>query len=243
MQKMTKEAILDLPLESFGIRLLSLWINRPEKWSARRLGSESEETKSKPKTVRELIRRYPYRFSSRHGSSYQTGLGSEPISELKKKLIELGLTPDDWPALVPNHKNLVDYLSMESIEALPLLEVFTLKNHHGSLYGLSRYLNCKEEEVRSITIRDFLKVNPYHLSDEVNGISGVDFFKDHKRFLFVLNQKLRERGFTRKDGAFFMWNPVAHAHKKACAILAKHKLSKQQVRRFAEIVVAERWVI
>lgn len=177
MQKMTKEAILDLPLESFGIRLLSLWINRPEKWSARRLGSESEETKSKPKTVRELIRRYPYRFSSRHGSSYQTGLGSEPISELKKKLIELGLTPDDWPALVPNHKNLVDYLSMESIEALPLLEVFTLKNHHGSLYGLSRYLNCKEEEVRSITIRDFLKVNPYHLSDEVNGISGWIFSK------------------------------------------------------------------
>lgn len=262
MKRMSKSAILEMPLVSFNIRPLTLWVTRPEREMEKQLKAtckcssdpavvESElaitrvkcmeEVNSQPKTVGDLIKKYKYRFVGRlrfPGMNwYRVRIGNKPINELKKKLIELGLTPDDWPALVPNHAYLIDHLSKGSIKNLPISEVLDKPTFE----TIAGYLDCQYEERHTKTVGDLIQINPLSINEDCR--SQKRFFKRHERFFFALRQKLHRKGFSTRDGAFFKWNPVPNTYKKVCEILRAHKLPKDDVRRFANIVIAERWVM
>lgn len=116
---MQKNQIFALELKSFGIRPLTLWVNREERTN------QDPTNNPTPKTVGDLVLKYHYRFFSRRsvpGTSFW-GLGKKPFFKLKERLEDLGLTPDDWPALVP-HKELLKHLSKQAIMNMPAQEVW-----------------------------------------------------------------------------------------------------------------------
>lgn len=261
MKKKENYELLCTKLSSFGIKPLTNWVARKEReWhrdKARHLeeitGKSTEEMEKairrradeQIQTVSCLIRNYPYRFTDKwyeDNRRHRVGLGSEPIAQLKRKLTSLGLTPDDWPALAP-HDQLLGHLSKPAIMNVPLVEIF-LDGHYRRNY-MRTYLDCTDEEVEKKTIGDFIKVNPLALQCELGseGYNRWSFFREHKRMFIALRQQLVKKGFSARDGTFFLWDPEKPSLDKARAVLKKHKLTPSQLRRFAKIVVAERWVI
>jgi hypothetical protein len=232
----TKKSILMMPLESFGIKPLTNWVKRGQ----RRL-SESEKPDGiplQPQTVAELIHKYPYRFPPMkmkwgYHNVRNIGLGMESITELKQKILALGLTPDDWPALV-RHDEFLTYLSKATIMKLPVMEVII-----GRYLRLQVYMNCTEEEFHTKSFKDFLRIDP--LATESfrygNDICSI------KRQLVAIRQKLVAKGFTTRDGAFFKWNPEQSSLAKALEKVQKYDLPHESYMQFARIAVAERWVI
>ena len=262
-KKISKGAILEIPLINFNIRPINLWVNRPgRRYSedlikrTRELTGEAlleatrqvdddhrERMQKQPMTVGQLIKRYKYRFpGSKHAPHGRlVSLGDEPASELKEKLIELGLTPDDWQALAP-HDELLAHLSKPVIIDVPVKEIFTDRSNTSN--ECHQYLQCTKEEVVAKTIRDLIQINPVVVLTENDSYdSRRRFFTEHKRLFVALRQQLIKKGFGVKDGQFFAWNPEDVSLVKAREVLKKHKLSPSEVRKFAKIVVAERWVI
>ena len=266
MKKVNKSAILAMQLTDFGIKPLSNWLTRQERGTLRQMrecearlrkyGAEQGENYRKNiqedidhmkaslvtiraeqlHTVGDLIKRYPYRFNTvvmRRGY----GLGNVPITEFKNKLRDLGLTPNDWPALV-DHDQLLENLSKKVILTLPIQEVLVTSG--GYYHKLHGYLNCSEEELSKKTVKDFISINPF---DVVEGTPGTEFFEHRKQQFVAIWQKLKAKGFTRRDGAFFKWNPEKQSLSKAMKVLEKYKLTSALRERFAKIVVAERWII
>jgi hypothetical protein len=260
-RKMTKSKILALPLESFDIRALTLWVTRPQRELEKnldfhvRLPGESNDQKAKaraaffegvalaqPKTVQQLMTAYPYRLVEGEVKGCgDNSLGKAPIAELKNRLIELGLTPSDWPALAP-HNDLVGYLPKEALLKLPVT-VIQPSLGNGDDY-LHSYLGCSEEQVKSKTIRDLLQIDPTTIVKPVNRFDSAGrFFLKHTRYFVFLRQELVKKGFGKKDGDFFKWNPVRDSMNKAKKVLQKHGLTPRQLALFARIAVIERWVI
>jgi len=255
MKNIKKGAILATKLSSFSIKPLTNWVARQERHRQMEMVRIREgvaeksveemkqafrvQTDKQIQTVGCLIRNYPYRFRSnwlQDGQRHHVGLGCEPIVQLKKKLTDLGLTPDDWPALV-EHDELLEHLSKATILKLPLLEVL----HTGNGFGrrIESYLGCDKEELPLKTVRDFLAINPL----EVKGCDGAEFFRRRRRQLIAMRQKLVSKGCGPRDGAFFKWNPEKKSLEKALNLLGKYRLDDVFRRRVAEILVAERMVI
>ena len=259
MKKVSKAVILAMPLSDFGIKPLTNWVKRrseqlqhelqywEEKCKNPSPGDEREKPqerlekckkKSNVQTVGDLIRVYPYRFVMKwyqNDHLQLVGLGSESIAQLKKKLVDLGLTPDDWPALV-KHGELLKYLSKNTILKLPFLEVFYMM---GGGYGRSveYYFGCKREELPSKTVADFIAINPMKLDAD-----ATFFLKRRKCSFIAIRQKLAAKGFTTRDGAFMKWDPDKNSFEKAMKVLGKHNLNEAESKLFAKIIVAERWV-
>lgn len=257
MKKVNKSKILKMKLSSFGIKPLTNWVTREERRMEsslefiRRLnkGLPEEEIEKtlqlqrdgyqkriaeQPMTVGDLVRKFHYRFNP--NSMKGRGLGIEPIEMLKVKLLDLGLTENDWPALLA-HDQLLTYLSKRKIKELPLIEVFTHINfEYGPIYA---YLGCGLKEAREKTIHDFLAINPLDVKDN----EGLRFLTSHTAQLVALRQKLVTKGFTTRDGAFFKWDPEQKSLAKALERLRKYDLPAEAQLQFARIVVAERWVI
>ena len=103
-----------------------------------------KEIDAQPKTVGELIATNMYRFEDGAVKGYDAKLaksyvdrfeawnllsyggakiGKKSIAEIKQKLIDLGLTPDDWPALVP-HDQILARLSKQGILGVQAQEIF-----------------------------------------------------------------------------------------------------------------------
>ena len=262
---MSKEKILALPLVDLCIKPLTLWVKRPERRLAERLRNARGRTCTKPvtpdikvelsacekavdeqpKTVGDLVKKYQYRFVFKwNNGQYRLGLGSKPITELKNKLSELGLTPDDWPALV-HHDTLLDHLSKPSILEVPFAEVMPLgRCTEGYLLN---YLDCSREAFPSKTIHDFIQIDLLGFEKNKDGSypydSGGNLLQRHKRWFVAFHQSLVLKGFGIKDGAFFKWNPKADSLKKAEEALKDCGLSSSNLKLFAKIAVDKRWVI
>lgn len=258
MKKVSKEVILAMPLSDFGIKPLTNWMKRRSKqlrleleyWEERcknpspkdEHGKSQEclercKRKSDVQTVGDLIRVYPYRFVMKWRENYHlhlVGLGSEPIAQLKKKLVDLGLTSDDWPALV-KHDELLKHLSKNTILKLPFLEVYYMDEGYDR--SVQYYFGCNQDELPSKTVADFIAINPMELDADV-----MPFLKRRKYRLIAIRQQLAAKGFTTRDGAFMKWDPDKNSLEKAMKILKKYKLHEADRRLFAEIIVAERWV-
>lgn len=262
MKKITaaqKAKVLKIELISFGIKPLTNWVKREMARLERdqkenltvseemaqlhevRNGSNQGKAATQPQTVGDLIRAYPYRFVSKWrlgNSRFLVGLGKGPIAELKRKLTELGLTPDDWPALV-DHNELLEKLSKKVIVGIPIQEVFVTSG--GYSHQLHQYLGCKEEELGTKTVKDFISIDPFQLQDDVY---RTRFFERRKRQFIALRQKLVAKGFTTRDGAFFKWNPEKQSLVKAKKVLEKYFMEfDDDMDKFARILVAERLVV
>lgn len=263
MKKMQESAILALPLTSFNIPALINWVTRPErkmeeslrnarknfsgeileKELAERETSHQKTVDAQPRTVGDLIKTYPYRYvhARTHTDYGVNGLGKESIAKFKQSLVRLGLTPDDWPALVP-HDEILTHLSKSVILTLPATEIFpTLEEYERQ--GFTRCVGWTDEEAGTKTVHDLIQFNPLNIPDNSPGINAQRFFESRKRFFIALRQELVKKGFSSRDGKFFNWNPIAPAFKKAQKVLRKHDLTPSELRKFAKIVVAERWVI
>ncbi len=263
MKKMHKSAILALPLVSFNIPALTNWVTRPErkmkeslknarehfsgeileKELAERKASHQKTVDAQPRTVGELIKAYTYRYvhARTHTDYGVNGLGKESIAKLKQKLVELGLTPDDWPALVP-HDEILVHLSKTAILMVPAKEIFpTLEEYERQ--GYTRCVGWTDEEAGTKTVRDLIQFDPLNISEEAPNINPRRWFESRKRFFIALRQQLVKKGFSSKDGKFFNWNPTIPALKKAQAMLRKHDLTPSEVRKFAKVLVAERLIV
>lgn len=256
MKKNQKVTILAIDLTSFGIKPLNNWIRREEK---KRL-SEIEMVKDKimedqhvswknrleeltvkeVRTVGGLIRAYPYRFTHKwriNRYKHLLGLGRPYVAQLKVKLVGLGLTPDDWPALA-EHYELLEKLSKKVILQLPLTEVFAGNTFDGQ--HLAAYLRCLLGELHMKTVKDFIIIDP---NEPAINPYASRFVWSHHRILVALRQKLATKGFTARDGAFLKWNPDVDSTAKAMKRLEKYKLTPAVRKTIAKIAVAERWVV
>ena len=260
-KEMSRPEILGLLLISFRIRPITLWVTRPLKRyvaslkrrtkglegdlrqeEAKKVHDEHrEEITDQPMTVGQLIRKYPYRFPGSKHSGKRVSLGDAPVAKLKRKLLEMGLTPDDWPALVP-HDEILKHLSKRHIVTLPVREVFVSPSRYRN--SIDRYLGCNQDEVATKTIGDLIKIDPLNPPNVVDSSydNGMTYFRSHKRKFIALRQVLIAKGFTPRDGALFKWNPTIPALTKARKILRYYNLSPSESRKFAKIGVAERWV-
>jgi hypothetical protein len=256
--KKSKEVIFQMNLGEFGIPQLTIWVNQPrvryvenfKRWTIdadgnKLVGSERlkavrkaksvlrKDLKCQPVTVGQLVKKYPYHFPDR-GRSGMVKLGIKSVKKLKSKLIELGLTPDDWPALVPYREFLV-HLSKSAIPQIPIGKIIA------DLDLAEHYFGCKKEDVAFKTVRDFIKLSPSDISDWHS--RQAVFFKRHKRRFITIRQLLINKGFGLEDGNFFSWNPEFDSMDKAVEILRKYELSRSDLERFARIAVSERWVV
>ncbi len=260
-KEMSRTVILDLPLITFGIRPISIWVHRPQKQLNARLmkrtkGLEGdllhlevkkiedehrEEVTNQPMTVGQLIRKYPYRFPGSKHSGKLVSLGDAPATELKRRLREMGLTPDDWPALVP-HDKILEHLSKDRIVTVPVREVFVSSWQYPD--SINRYLGCTREEVATKTIGDLIKIDPLNAPnvEDSSYDNRETYFRKHKRKFIALRQLLVKKGFRPRDGALLKWNPTTPALRKAFKILRGYELSYSEALKFAKIAVAERWV-
>jgi len=237
LSKLSKQEILDLPLTSFGIRPLTLWVERPSKLADRLRakiirrsqdsGSDKDVAvellqselldiqkmvKAHPNTVERLRVAHPYRLDIKLGN-YRNGLGKRPIAELKAKLLDMGLTADDWSALVPRNE-LLKHLSKKAIKQVPITQLFPLDDWgHG--YYLKDYLDCSHEQLAERCLGDFLKVNPLAFNKAHSNRDAFEFLRRHKQKLTHIWQQLKSKGFTSRDGAFFKWNPSEKSFHKA----------------------------
>ncbi len=254
--KTEKHELLCMELSSFGIKPLTNWVARQEMEWHRDAAGIREKMVGKPieemenairaqsdkqiQTVSCLIRNYPYRFQHKwyvNHNRFLLGLGRKPIAELKNKLVNLGLTPDDWPALV-DHDELLEKLSKKTILTLPFLEVFHQGNASGCI--IKDYFGCEEEDqMNSKTVKDFISIDPLAQKEDI-----VRSFIERREQQFVaIRQKLVAKGFTTRDGVFFEWNPEKKSLAKAMERLEKYLLSTKDRERFARILVAERLVV
>jgi len=261
--KMPKSAIFALLLTSFNIPTLTNWVTRADRDKERlfqryhryrdREKTEAElreqferEIASQPKTIGQLIEAYKYRFEDGNVNGYcSNAVGKKTIIELKQKLVELGLTPDDWPALVP-HDQILARLSKQGILTVLVREIFpTLEEHERKAYSIC--VGWTEEEGKTKTVRDLIQFDPSNLPDEQNELTSYvnrsRFFFERKRFFVRLRHELVKKGFSVKDGKFFAWDPNPSSLDLVMQVLKKHKLSPSEIRKFAKIVVAERWII
>jgi hypothetical protein len=238
MKKKTisRDKILSMHLLDFNIRPVDLWTYR----QGDALGI---------RTIRDLVKRYPYVFQ---GGLLGGRLGEKPIEQLKKKLLDLGLTPNDWPALV-SRNDFLDVLSKEMIKNIPITEVFAERNHLKH-HTFASYFGCKEngrgwedveKEVAKKTVADLLQIDPTALSHEHGGYMGSaqNFFNVYKDKFVRIHQKLTKKGFGISDGPFFNWNPESEALNRTIVILNNYNLRADELNKFSKIVVAERWVI
>jgi hypothetical protein len=238
-----------------------MWVHRPQKQLNERLRKRTkglqgdllhlevkkvedehrEEVTNQPMTVGQLIRKYPYRFPGSKHSGKLVSLGDAPATELKRRLREMGLTPDDWPALV-QHDEILEHLSKTHIVTLPVREVFVSPSRYRD--SIDRYLGCTQDEVATKTIGDLIKIDPLNPPNVVDSSydNGMTYFRSHKRKFIALRQVLIAKGFTPRDGALLKWNPTIPALTKARKILRYYNLSPSESRKFAKIAVAERWV-
>ena len=225
-----------------------------------------KEIDAQPKTVGELIITNMYRFEDGAVKGYDAKLaksyidrfeawrllsyggakiGKKSIAEIKQKLTDLGLTPDDWPALVP-HDQILACLSKSGILAVQAQEIFpTLDEHERKMFGFC--VGWTEEEGKTKTVRDLIQFDPSDLTEESNEqtswVNRRRFFEDRIRFFTRLRYELVKKGLGVKDGKFFAWDPNPSSLDTATQVLKKHKLSPSEIRKFAKIVVAERWII
>jgi hypothetical protein len=247
--KYTKEEVLAMRLDSFGIRPLKLWVNKPEanraqavrhaKWRAKGEELKSclssieewylEKKAEQPYTVADLIKEYRYNFFPKS----ETSLGHESMNDLKNRLIKLGLTPNDWPAIVIERKYLLDQLSVEMLLSVPIPVIFFERNtlRNGRQSDAAEYFKCSLEELKDKTLHDFIKIDPTMRS----------IFRG-KRFLVSLWQRLAKAGVS-EDYPFMKWNPGQESLEKARKVLGKYQLTTKQIDQFSKIVVSERWVI
>lgn len=257
MKKLTKSTILQIPLTALGIRLVTNWVTREERalnkaiLGHRRLNpgippderaqveeerfrEEIRRVRMQMRTVGELVKAYPYRLAQQmfiNGRWVYIGIGAAPIAELKRRLLDLGLKPSHWPALVERDQFFAQ-LSKRTVLGLPILEVLRLNRWGRSL--LEDYLGCKELECK--TLRDFLRVRP-----DRSGHNGKILFKRHKAALIRLRQELAANGFANRKG-FFTWDPDKASLQKARRRLRKYGLSPKLLRQVVRIAVSERWV-
>ena len=224
-----------------------------------------KEIDAQPKTVGDLIKTNTYRFADGEVNGYDAKLvksyvdrfeawhihcggakiGKKTIADIKQKLIDLGLTPDDWPALVP-HDQILERLSKQGILKVLAKEIFpTLERFELKAYIITA--GWTEEEGQTKTVRDLIQFDPSKLPDEQTGhtsyVNRQRFFFERKRFFVRLRHELVKKGLGVKDGKFFTWDPNPGSLSEAMQVLKKHKLNPSEIRKFAKIVVAERWVI
>lgn len=227
---MTKEQILKIRLEDLNIHFLTLGVARHNR---RTLGE-------KLVTVGDVCKKYPFRLTTRMRQRYgseDVGTNEDTINQFKAKLTALGLTPDDWPALVP-HKELLTHLSKEGIMELPLAEVLVVNGYHTR--SLCKLMSVEfDSELSAKKVRDFIQINP----------EFVD--KEYKMYLFeplwiqfaTFRRKLIAKGFTADDCPFVKWDPESSALKKAEKILRNEGFKGKQVKRFAQFLVRRNWVV
>ena len=230
---MTKEEIFELTLEGLGIKLLTQGVKRHNRITRGEMLI----------TVGDVCRKYPYRLRTRMHQRYNQedlGAGKDTINEFKRKLIELGLTADDWPGLVP-HNELLLHLSKERIMKLPVREVFTTYDDyfHCKLCVMVRCDDTLNEKWRvEVTVKDLILVDPHTYSSDTQRYLILPY----KRRFMVLRKKLVEKGFSESDGPFFKWNPERLALKKAEKILRAEGIKGKSLTRFAQIAVNRGWV-
>jgi len=267
-KKLTKKQILALPLTSFGIRPLTLWVERPRKKLEqisetlrryKKMDTEGPGNKNaaavaslqrqredyrqmvdlQPKTAADLKARHPYRFTHKILGRHSR-LGKKPITELKARLLDMGLTADDWPALVP-HNELLKHLSKKAIKQIPVTEILS------SDWACTNYLrdifSCAYDDLPKHCLGDFLKANPLNVVESNSKYYAIDFLRRHKQRLICIQQHLVSKGFTTRDGSFFRWDPATESREKARRILSKYVLPNDMEDKFVGIIVRERWVI
>lgn len=248
-----KNNILNLHLEDLGIRSVTNWVKRCEKaWEAEYrllcekmqdkpakefLSASTELVRRRIVTVACLVRVFPYRFDSywvdARGKKMSTGLGPKPTAELKKTLLKLGLTPDEWPALAD--REFFIHLSRWTLLTVPIVELFRWIRPH----EMASYLKCKVEDLGDKTLKEFLAINPLTLEG-----GRKKFFNQHQRQLVTVRQNLIAKGFSTRDGVFFKWNPERDSLRKARKILQAYgEFFPAELETVAQILVAERFVI
>ncbi len=250
-----------LSLVSFSIRELTFWTTRSERKGPIALREfDKEQSKQarvdqearnalllkyrlhaemQPKTLGRLIAAYPYRLTNQHMTKdHGDGrkLGDKTIRELKEKVRKLGLTPDHWVALAQPSKILEGMTNKQKMLELPLHVAFRCNQ-----YKICTFLKCHQDEVAEKTLDDLLQINPLEI-DEHREFFRHRYFRDHRTSFMALKQLLVSKGFTVRDGKFFLWRPEMTAMKKAQELLMGYTLTRTERARFAEIIVARRWV-
>ncbi len=99
------------------------------------------------------------------------------------------------------------------------------------------YFGCKEDELQSKTVADFIAIDPMKLDEDTMFI-----LKRRKCSFIAIHQQLAAKGFTTRNGAFMKWDPDKNSFEKAMKVLGKHNLNEAESKLFAKIIVAERWV-
>lgn len=226
---MTKEEILGIRLNSLGIPLLTRGIARHNQLT----------TGEQLNTVGDVVKKYPYRLRTRMKQRYDQedlGAGKDTINEFKRKLLDLGLTPDDWPALVP-HKELLDRLSKNAIMDLPIREVLI---HDGvNFYQLQLLMGeIRFDKNFAKKVRDLLPIDLTTVNENMFRL----FVTPCRRRLMVFRKKLVAKGFNKSDGPFFKWDPEPAAIKKAEKILRTEGIKGRNLTKFSQIAVNRGWV-
>ena len=260
---------MELPLSTFKIQSLNWWLTRPERqlnsaisalrnhYSGEelqhRVDKLKEETRdaiaSRPVTVGQLIATHPFRFNpcryNTHPEQGVAGLGRRSINQLKSKLLSLGLTADDWPALAP-HNELLIHLPKQRLLTLPVIEILPMdyrsRQQFMTFFGWGDDETSREAALKLKTVSDLIQLDPTSLS-EGWGAHSTDFFRSHRCFFYSLWQKLRKKGFSSDDGKFLSWNPEHKSYAKAYTMLKRYNLTPKEIKRFASIIVAERLMI
>jgi hypothetical protein len=172
----------------------------------------------------------------RYGSE-DIGTNEDTINEFKVKLTNLGLTPDDWPGLVP-HNELLTHLSKEGIMELPLSEVLVVNAYYN--YTLCVIMAVKTaSELQTKKVRDFIQINPDNVDDE----SRKYFIKLLWIRLATFRRKLIAKGFTPDECPFVKWDPESSALVEAKKILLKEGFKGKQVSKSAQFLVDQNWVV
>lgn len=141
-----------------------------------------------PKTVGDLVRMFRYNFTPRTAS----GLTRGTIQELRRKVIQLGLTHEDWPGLCHRSKFL-QILSKENTKKLPLTEVFQSRRYDEEM---CKYMQCSREELAQKTLTDFISIQP-NLAHRRNV-----FFRANIKGLRRIKVLLLRKGLNSNDGIF-----------------------------------------
>lgn len=256
--------ILEMPLADLGIRYLTNWTTRYQRAREplvahirrQKPGISDEELEAElkrdyahiiksenPQTVGQLIERHRYRFTGRwieNGERKTLGIGPHAVAAIKEKIIQLGLTPADWPALLGD--NLIEGLPKELVGAIPLTAIMqpVVEKFHFPLFiGADG-----SRDIYSYTISDLLKV------DIANILAEPIDYKD-ERTLFAVHHRIRltntytklaAKGFTPNDGVFMEWNPAGRVLAKAENRLARYNLPEEWRKVFAQILIKERLI-
>lgn len=227
---MSERAIFALPLSHLNMSSLNRWAKEKQLV-----------------TIGDLVSAYHYRFvvsmrTEASGSLYtNVGLSWKAIKAIKTKLAQFGLTPDDWPALV-RHNELLSKLSKAKIENVPLREV--VAGLYGDLYD---YMCSNYNRELQITVGDFIK-RSFSQREPGRGLVEKTLLKSKRKGLVKFLQQLKAKGFTKSDGIFLSWDPLTPSMDMAENRLKEryaktYQLTAAEVRKFARIIVNERWLL